>query len=931
MLLSLKRFRRDKNFDLFRQSDGIKGVKMKKLLSLFIIAAMALGFSACLAGCNALPTSAYEKVLFALNGVEKSFRSSDKKSEVNKSGGYSLFLSPSKKVYADESQALAAISAIYNDGDVFEQSEDSFAYDEPPMIQFQCLKAVFERIGKDYSFGTKYYSDVNGELYIDIETGDKIDELRSDAADYKYDYTFGLAISVNIDDSDLITADVSFDITIYRENERYHTNWYVSMRLDYDMRSSSPNYTLLMLTDNQEAELKYLNRIQGYEYDYVQVKDSRIVEWRKFDLDASEKLIFDDSHPNFDSYLNNEDFEFKAGTTKWFKDGKLRKITRMTSEKSLTVARAYADGLKMNSTDINGEEFLNKNGEKTDKINEIYREFCTLFKGDVIYSLVLNSSSKHGGEQGDGATGIVFYADSIGSEYQSFVIFEDMTGLQFLTEDQVAKGQVIPHPSFYYRVGENGRGEKITDLTSAVFDFYSFDSQNDIPNVSLSYSDFITSSMQNILEICGYGARLHLTVNGQSGDIVIYIFDKGGSHGNQSQINGIIFYADSIGLEYHNIVIPEDMTGYEYLTQDRYAPDGKILYHPSFYYRIDGNGRGDKIEDLTSAVFEFYSLNGQEKTPRFTFDYKGFTNCSLEDVLSDCGYKALFTITVNGYSGGIEMYLYAPDYQGGGQSGNEGGDNEEENTEDKQVVGIKIVDENTYQDIDTILLGGNESLYKIFSEGYTASEMNPVRFIKPCVYYVNSNGELLEKADVSDMEGYGATLTARLLNYETDDIEIIFDNDLLYIYFMLAPRVVEEEPYTAELKIALNGMTDEILLVYFSSQKDRLFAEAQNSWQPIIFTRNGFDLNFCPEFNVNENLYGGPYKYQIYTCFDGNVFIAVNATESEMKKYLQTISRTYEYNESNDEYVYETKDAKFIFKYYNLGDRYSLNYSKQPK
>ena len=53
---------------------------MKKIFACIIAAAAVLGATAGLAGCNALPSGSYEKVIFAFNGVEKSFRSSDKKS-----------------------------------------------------------------------------------------------------------------------------------------------------------------------------------------------------------------------------------------------------------------------------------------------------------------------------------------------------------------------------------------------------------------------------------------------------------------------------------------------------------------------------------------------------------------------------------------------------------------------------------------------------------------------------------------------------------------------------------------------------------------------------------------------------------------------------------------------------------------------------------
>ena len=506
---------------------------MKKIFACIIAVAAVLWATAGLAGCNALPSGSYEKVIFAFNGVEKSFRSSDKKSAADLSDN------TAKAYAAPYDQALEDIAAIYVSGDVSDKDPESFSYYEPPMIQFQCLKAAIEKIGKDYSFGTKYQSEISGEMYFDAATGKKISKTANDAENYKYNYSFVLALAINIDDNDLITADVSFDISLSRGEEIYRTNRFVNMRLDYDMKSTSPNYELLMINDNREAELPYIDYPQLYEYDYVQVKDSKIAEWRKFVFDCSERLYFDQTLNNFDAYLNKGDFYFRADTVKWFKDGKLRRITQTSAEKELAAARAFADGLGLNSTEINGDAFALKSGEKTAKINEIYREFSALFGDDVIYSLVCDSSSDDG-ENGGNVTGIIVYAEGVDQEYRSMIVTHDMSGKEFLTVDQTAKGETLPHPSFYYRT-DNGMGEKITDLSAATFNFYSFSQQDQSSSITLDYDGFKTSSMQNIFEIIGNAARFEITINGKSGSADIFFVgdgqgdndDNGGQGGNE--------------------------------------------------------------------------------------------------------------------------------------------------------------------------------------------------------------------------------------------------------------------------------------------------------------------------------------------------------------------------------------------------------------
>jgi hypothetical protein len=79
-----------------------------------------------------------------------------------------------------------------------------------------------------------------------MNTGEK---KESSESQYQADYQFGLAIWINIDDQDLITADVSFDINVSQNNQSYHTLWYVNLQLDYDMNETNPTYTLAMTTE----------------------------------------------------------------------------------------------------------------------------------------------------------------------------------------------------------------------------------------------------------------------------------------------------------------------------------------------------------------------------------------------------------------------------------------------------------------------------------------------------------------------------------------------------------------------------------------------------------------------------------------------------------------------------------------------------------
>ncbi len=373
---------------------------MKKILLLLLAAVVTLSTVLALSACGKktkLPETDYEKVVFAFEGVEKSFQKiGDKKSA-------DLNDRAVKRLLAEDGDPLSTIHGVYTTGDSQGDVIDDLEYTQPPMIQFQCLKAVLEKIGKGFEFGAKYYDDITGEVFVDVATGrDMSDDANKN--DYKYDYTFRLALQIDIDEADLIKADVSFDIRLIRGNEDVRMTWYVKLLLDYDMTSTTPLYTLTMWTANDERELAFRGNYT-YEYDYVDMKAAGINEWRKFVLEPDTKLVKDANHQSFETY-RNEGVVFNADTCKWYADKDLKKITRYDETKGATIADAFfAFGL--NSTDIDGTAFLSENGIQSDTITSAYRDFSEIFKKDVIYSLVSEKEDDHGENGGHGeAVGI---------------------------------------------------------------------------------------------------------------------------------------------------------------------------------------------------------------------------------------------------------------------------------------------------------------------------------------------------------------------------------------------------------------------------------------------------------------------------------------------------------------------------------------------
>ena len=391
---------------------------MKKLFAIVLALALVLGVVVGLAACNKNGTDGasgdknLSKVAQALDGVERS---------MNKSGSLYASVGAEKEMYLAQenasiavekelrlwfdtmstTDALSAIREVYTSGDKQADTTADLDYNQPPMRQFQYLKAIFEEMGDDYALGTKYYYDITGQMYFDMETGYAVDAKREDAASYRYDYVFGFAMSIELKENDLIFAEVAFNIGLTQGSNHYKTSWYVSFDLDYDFNSSEPTYTLLMYTDNKEGELTFLHREQGYEYDYVDVKKGTITEWRKFVMDVDREITLGGKYASFEDYIE-EGVTYRADTAKWLKNGELYKVTQLTESKNRTLATAFVNGMGMNSTLIKSGEFLSKSGTKNTLIDTYYKKICQVYGGDIIYDLVCKDEDD-GGHGGNGS------------------------------------------------------------------------------------------------------------------------------------------------------------------------------------------------------------------------------------------------------------------------------------------------------------------------------------------------------------------------------------------------------------------------------------------------------------------------------------------------------------------------------------------------
>ena len=346
---------------------------------------------AILSGCKSrskykAPTTPHDKVSVALSGVESSL-AKYKYSEKTSSG--SKTRSVRRIGGSDYTGALADIAKLYSTNDSQGDKIDSIDFDQPPMIQLRCLRKVYESAGSNYSFGTKYYDTINGEVYFDIATGEK-----QTGEAYKYNYNFTLSLSIEIDSSDNIAADMSFEIELTNGETTLHTTWYTAMLLDYEMSKESPTYTLTMFSDNEESDLTYLEYGNTYEYGFVDMKEGRLNEFRRFCYEINKRMVKDENHATFSDYMQEANLKAQITSSKWYKNADLRKISHPNTSKTMKFIQALFDKFGLNTSDVNGAAFINKTGTQNGSIKSTYQDFTNTIGQDIIYTLVTGPENR---------------------------------------------------------------------------------------------------------------------------------------------------------------------------------------------------------------------------------------------------------------------------------------------------------------------------------------------------------------------------------------------------------------------------------------------------------------------------------------------------------------------------------------------------------
>ena len=363
---------------------------MKKIGTIIASLIMLLCAVFVLAACGnkdkvKLPSSNYEKVQFAFNGVESSLKNSNssKKLKSNYTSIDSKMLAisygaPLLKLMANSVNS-DDISTIYNAMSVDkETSNPSFEYDEPPMIQFQYLKALYEEVGEGFTFGTKYTYNLTGSVYYDFEN-----RVATESTEFLQQYSFDLSIKINIDENDLISAIVGFDITYTNGDISRNQKRYAELILDYDMNETSPTYELTMididdLLSFESDDEKYISA----EYDYVNVEKNTIKEWRKFGVCS----------PNTLANYQDNDYIYKYSVLRAFKDNKLFKATN-SFNKNINLKNAVL-GLGFIDALTSRDAFNRESGQDNNKIQVVVNKFNNILGKDFVNSFIYTGATE---------------------------------------------------------------------------------------------------------------------------------------------------------------------------------------------------------------------------------------------------------------------------------------------------------------------------------------------------------------------------------------------------------------------------------------------------------------------------------------------------------------------------------------------------------
>lgn len=369
---------------------------MKKRVSFALILVLIVILVACTAGvmtaCNneTKLNAQQQKIEKAFKGVAKSLTNQKAYTGATQRDGFFSLFAPTLVADAEETTGTANKTNVDLLIDLCDENktvaEPEFKYDEPPMIQFQYIKALYEKVGASYELGKVYKDRVTGKADFDFATG---------KAGKTQDYVADVSIDIDIDSSDIIRVHLGLVIVYTAGTETHEQRFYAELTLDYDMNKSEPNYSLTMrYVDDCSRFEDERERTNTYEYDYVNVVEGKIKEWAKAYYISPTKMVKDDAHRTFDAYADAAKYGGKAQA---FKNGKVYFTNHTDAHDGMvnvslrrTLCATLYDDFGLNATEIKSDEYLAKEGTANANIKSTFDDFNKIAKTDVIAAFAIS-------------------------------------------------------------------------------------------------------------------------------------------------------------------------------------------------------------------------------------------------------------------------------------------------------------------------------------------------------------------------------------------------------------------------------------------------------------------------------------------------------------------------------------------------------------
>ena len=543
--------------------------------SLFFAIPLCLSF---LAGCgtsSSLPKTKFEKVQYALNGVEKSL--TEQKGVAKKAKPLSRF----KRSEED------AIGAIYNLFSAGTSSEPDFQYDEPPMIQFLYIKKTLEKIGSGFDFGVKYQTTITGSIYYDFTTGKDTQE-----AAFKQDYSLNFSLYISIDDNDLINCQTLFDVNYTHGDDAHHQVMYAYLLLDYDMTKTDANYKLKLFavddcSDFQNDKEKYFSA----EFDYVDVSSDRINEWGKIGYSTNKAIVFDANHRSFSDYASQSSLKLKP-TIQLYRNGLRYQRNQLDNDKVRQAITIACDELGVNGTDIKYKDYISKPHTAQPILKTCFEDFSNIYGRDLMYNIVYTGAKSDG--QGGGGEGD---QDRIDSTWPTQSLIDDGYGdvpgfLSKTATFSVNRGYTTDSESYSYLI-------TVLNFQPDDFDRY---------QRTLVESGFTITKGEN------YVIYLHTGGNGIA-DYAVSILREGGT--DMIVIGKLVQQEPKEDILVQNAnTYTGDYSSYKEATYQRGSEVASIVERLS-------NGR------ISASAISQYVIAGSSKSYEITLDPNEFTNDEL--------------------------------------------------------------------------------------------------------------------------------------------------------------------------------------------------------------------------------------------------------------------------------------------------------------